>query len=384
MKFNGVLQSKLPTIGTSIFAVMTKMAVENNAVNLSQGFPDFEVSPELIELINSNMRKGHNQYAPMPGLMQLRESIAEKTERLHKAIYNPETEITVTAGGTQAIYTAITALIKENDEVIVFEPAYDSYVPAIKLCGGIPITIKLKAPDFKIDWTEVQKLINQQTKMIIINTPHNPSGTVMSEDDMKMLEKLTKDTDIMIISDEVYEHIIFDGLVHQSVCKFPKLAERSIVIASFGKTFHATGWKMGYILAPENITTEIRKSHQFIVFCVNTPIQWALSEYLKNENNYLNLGSFYQEKRDYFLSLVKHSKFQFKPSSGTYFQLLDYSKIKQEKEMDFATWLTKEKRVASVPVSVFYHIPVEQNIIRVCFAKNTSTLINAAEILCNI
>ena len=384
MKFNGVLQSKLPTIGTSIFAVMTKMAVENNAVNLSQGFPDFEVSPELIDLISSNMRKGHNQYAPMPGLMQLRESIAEKTERLHKAIYNPETEITVTAGGTQAIYTAITALIKENDEVIVFEPAYDSYVPAIKLCGGIPITIKLKAPDFKIDWTEVQKLISHQTKMIIINTQHNPSGTVMSEDDMKMLEKLTKDTDIMIISDEVYEHIIFDGLVHQSVCKFPKLAERSIVIASFGKTFHATGWKMGYILAPENITTDIRKSHQFIVFCVNTPIQWALSEYLKNENNYLNLGSFYQEKRDYFLSLVKHSNFQFKPSSGTYFQLLDYSKIKQEKEMDFATWLTKEKRVASVPVSVFYHIPVEQNIIRVCFAKNTSTLINAAEILCKI
>lgn len=384
MKFNGVLQSKLPTIGTSIFAVMTKMAVENNAVNLSQGFPDFEVSPELIDLISSNMRKGHNQYAPMPGLMQLREAIAEKTERLHKAIYNPETEITVTAGGTQAIYTSITALIKENDEVIVFEPAYDSYVPAIKLCGGIPITIKLKAPDFKIDWTEVQKLISHQTKMIIINTPHNPSGTVMSEDDMKMLEKLTKDTDIMVISDEVYEHIIFDGLVHQSVCKFPKLAERSIVIASFGKTFHATGWKIGYILAPENITTEIRKSHQFIVFCVNTPIQWALSEYLKNENNYLNLGSFYQEKRDYFLSLVKHSNFQFKPSSGTYFQLLDYSKIKQEKEMDFATWLTKEKRVASVPVSVFYHIPVEQNIIRVCFAKNTSTLINAAEILCNI
>jgi len=220
--------------------------------------------------------------------------------------------------------------------------------------------------------------------MIIINTPHNPSGTIMSEDDMKMLEKLTKDTDIMIISDEVYEHIIFDGLIHQSVCKFPKLAERSIVIASFGKTFHATGWKMGYILAPENITTEIRKSHQFIVFCVNTPIQWALSEYLKNENNYLNLGSFYQEKRDYFLSLVKHSNFDFKPSSGTYFQLLDYSKIKQEKEMDFATWLTIEKGVASVPVSVFYHSPIEQNIIRVCFAKNTSTLINAAEILCKI
>lgn len=382
--FPEIIASKLPKTGISVFAVMSAMANEYNAINLSQGFPDFECSSKLIELVNKYMRKGFNQYAPMAGVMKLREAIAEKTEYLYTASYNCETEITVTAGATQAIYTAISAFVKEEDEVIIFEPAYDSYVPAVKLNGGVPVCVPLKMPDYHVDWDEVRKLLNQRTKMIIINTPHNPTGSILTAKDMMQLEKITKNTGIIILSDEVYEHIIFDGYEHQSVCRYPSLAERSLVLCSFGKTFHTTGWKTGYCLAPENLMKEFRKVHQFIVFCSNTPIQHAVADFLKVKGNYEELGKFYQEKRDCFVKFVKNSRFKIVPCSGTYFQLLDYSGITDETEMDFAQRLIKEKGIGSVPVSSFYHNPVNNNILRFCFAKKNETLEKAAEVLCQI
>lgn len=383
--FPDVVITKLPKVGTSVFAVMSQLAQKHNAINLSQGFPDFPVSEQLIELVGKYMKEGHNQYAPMPGLLSLREMISEKTEKLYSAYYNPETEITVTAGATQAIFTAITAFIREGDEVIVFEPAYDSYVPAIRLAGGTPISVHLKLPDFHIDWEEVKKLVNQRTKMIIINSPHNPTGAILSAEDLLRLDKITRNTGILILSDEVYEHIIFDGYEHQSVCRYPTLAERSLVMCSFGKTFHATGWKTGYCLAPENLMNEFRKTHQFIVFCSNAPVQHALAEYLKNPSNYQGLNSFYQQKRDYFMDLIKSSRFKALPSAGTYFQLLDYSAISDEPEMEFATRLITEFGVASVPVSSFYNNkPINNQVLRFCFAKKDETLQRAAEILCKI
>lgn len=381
MKYPSLIKSKLPNVGTTIFTIMSKLAADSNAINLSQGFPDFSCSDELIGLVNKYMLNGNNQYAPMAGLMSLREVIAEKTEGLYSAKYNPETEITVTAGGTQAIFTAITAIVHEGDEVIIFEPAYDCYQPAIELNGGKTIYLQLKAPTYAIDWEQVKKVINHRTKMIIINTPHNPTGSIMTASDMAKLEKLTKNTEIVIVSDEVYEHIIFDGFEHQSVTRFPKLAERSFIISSFGKTFHTTGWKMGYCVAPENLMAEFRKVHQFLVFSVNTPIQHALAEYLKNKENYLSLGSFYQKKRDYFTNLLKGSKFEFIPANGTYFQLLNYKGISKEKDTDFAIRLTKEFGIASIPMSVFYHELVDNKALRFCFAKKEETLEKAAEIL---
>jgi methionine transaminase len=382
--FPELITSKLPQTGTSVFAIMTQLAREHNAINLSQGFPDFPVNEQLIDLVYKYMKEGCNQYAPMPGLQALREAIAGKTEFLYTASYNPETEITITSGATQAIFTAITAFIKEDDEVLVFEPAYDSYVPAIKLCGGIPVTVQLKLPDYHIDWNEVKKLINQRTKMIIINSPHNPTGSILSAADLMKLDKLTRNTGIIVLSDEVYEHIIFDGYEHQSVCRFPRLASRSMVMCSFGKTFHATGWKMGYCIAPENLMKEFRKTHQFVVFTVNTPMQHAMAEYLGDKNNYLQLGRFYQEKRDYFLKLIAPSRFKVIPASGTYFQVLDYSKISDEPEKEFAVRLTKEFGVASVPNSYFYIKPQNHQTLRFCFAKSNETLEKAAEILCRI
>ncbi len=383
--FPDVVITKLPKVGTSVFAVMSQLSNEHNAINLSQGFPDFPISEQLIDLVSNNMKQGHNQYAPMPGLISLREMISEKTESLYSAYYNPETEITVTAGATQAIFSAIMAFVREGDEVIVFEPAYDSYVPAIRLAGGTPISIQLKLPDYHIDWEEVKKLVNQRTKMIIINSPHNPTGSILSNEDLLRLDKITRNTGILILSDEVYEHIIFDNFEHQSVCRYPTLAERSLVMCSFGKTFHATGWKTGYCLAPENLMNEFRKTHQFVVFCSNSPVQYALAEYLKNPSNYLGLGSFYQQKRDYFVDLIKKSRFKIIPSSGTYFQLLDYSAISDEPEMEFACRLIKEHGVASVPVSAFYNNkPVNNQVLRFCFAKKDETLEKAASILCKI
>ena len=379
--YPSLIKSKLPKVGTTIFSVMSQLAAENNAINLSQGFPDFESSPELIGLVNEAMKKGLNQYAPMPGLLALREQISIKTEKLYGTSYHPESEVTVTAGATQAIYTAIAATIREGDEVIIFTPAYDCYEPAIELNGGKTVFVQMHAPDYNIDWEQVKKLITQRTKMIIINTPHNPTGTILEEHDMLALEKIVSDTDIVLISDEVYEHIIFDGKQHQSAAKFPGLAERSFIISSFGKTFHNTGWKMGYCIAPKNLMVEFRKAHQFIVFSVNTPMQHALAEYLKNENNYLSLSSFYQGKRDFFTSLIKDSKFEILPSSGTYFQLLRYKAITDEKDTDFAIRLTKEHKIASIPISVFYHQQLDEKVLRFCVAKKEETLVQAAEIL---
>ncbi len=382
--YPNTIKSKLPKVGTTIFTVMSQLANENKAINLSQGFPDFESSSELIELVNNAMKKGLNQYAPMPGILLLREEIAKKTQKLYGTIYHPESEITITSGATQAIYTAIAAIVTEGDEVIIFTPAYDCYEPAIELNGGKTVFVQMRAPDYKVNWEDVKKLITQRTKMIIINTPHNPTGTVLEEEDMLALEKIVSDTDIVLISDEVYEHIIFDGKQHQSVSKFSGLAERSFIISSFGKTFHNTGWKMGYCVAPNNLMVEFRKAHQFIVFSANTPIQYGLAQYLQHEKNYLELNSFYQEKRDLFTSLVKDSKFEILPSSGTYFQLLSYKGITSMADIDYAIELTKKHKIASIPVSVFYHQKVDEKVLRFCVAKKEDTLQKAAEILNNV
>lgn len=378
MEYPGTIKSKLPKTGTTIFSVMSALATQHNAINLAQGFPDFECSPKLIDLVHHYMKKGLNQYAPMAGIMSLREKIAAKTETLYSAQYNPETEITITPGGTHALYAAITAVVREGDEVIVLEPCYDSYVPAIELAGGRPVFFELKFPDYKVDWNELKKLVNYKTKMIIINTPHNPTGTILSAQDLLKLQKIVQNSEIIILSDEVYEHIIFDQLEHQSVARYPKLAERSIIVSSFGKTYHTTGWKMGYVLAPASITAEFRKVHQFMAFSTNTPIQYALADYLDDTNAYLELQGFYQEKRDYFQQLVKGSKFKLMPCLGSYFQLLGFQKITQEKDIDLAKRLTKEHKIASIPVSAFYHKNTDHAVLRFCFAKSNETLEKAA------
>jgi methionine aminotransferase len=382
--FNGNITSKLPHTGTSIFAVMSALATEKGAINLSQGFPDFPISEELIALVNQYMKKGFNQYAPMQGLPRLREVIAEKTLNVHGYTYNPDTEINITAGATQGIFSIITAMVHEGDEVIIIEPAYDSYIPAVLLQGGLPKYVSLRHPEYTVDWAEVQKLITRNTRMIIINSPHNPTGSILKAEDMKALEKITRNTDIMIISDEVYEHLIFDGEQHESVSRYPGLAERSFVVSSFGKTFHATGWKMGYVQAPANLMAEFRKSHQFIVFTCNTPIQHALADFMSVRDNWIHLPEFYSSKRDHFENLIKGSRFIPIPSRGTYFQLLDYSKISDEDEVTFAKRLTIEHGIASIPVSVFYHKPVNNHTLRFCFAKQEETMEKAAEILCKI
>ncbi|MFY8107970.1 MAG: methionine aminotransferase [Bacteroidia bacterium] len=384
MNFSGAIKSKLPGVGTTIFSIMTAHANEQKAINLAQGFPDFNCNPELIKLVNAAMKKGLNQYAPMPGVLTLREKIAAKTENLYGAVYNPETEVTITPGGTHALYAAISAIVGEGDEVIVLEPCYDSYIPAIELNGGRPIFYELKYPDFKVDWNEVKKLINFKTRMVIINTPHNPTGAVLEADDMLQLQKILDNTDVVVLSDEVYEHIIFDNVQHQSVARFPKLAERSIIVSSFGKTYHTTGWKMGYVLAPADITKEFRKVHQFIAFSANTPIQHALAEFIDQKQHYMELSAFYQEKRDYFQKLVAGSNFKVLPCKGSYFQMLNYAKITQERDVDFAIRLTKEFKVASIPTSVFYKMKTDNNVLRFCFAKSNETLEKAAEKLMKV
>lgn len=379
--FSASLHSKLPKVGQTIFSTMSALAAKENALNLSQGFPDFDGHPELISLVHQAMKSGFNQYAPMPGLMSLREQIAIKTEKLYSGSYNPETEICITAGATQAIFTAIAATINEGDEVILFTPAYDCYEPAIELVGGKPVYVQLEAPEYRINWEAVKKMVNGQTKMIIINSPHNPTGSILSMQDLKQLEKITEGSDILVLSDEVYEHIIFDGYEHQSVARFPSLAKRSFVISSFGKTYHTTGWKVGYCMAPEALMKEFRKTHQYNVFSVNTPIQAAYAEFLKREDEYLELRHFYQEKRDLFVNLLKGSRFEIKHTAGSYFQLLGYKKISQEKDTEFAVRLTKVHKVASIPTSVFYNQNLDLHVLRFCFAKQNSTLEQAAEIL---
>lgn len=384
-EFPNTVSSKLPKIGSSIFTVMSQKAREKNAINLSQGFPDFLCSPKLLERVHEQMKKGNNQYAPSAGVMELREAIAEKTQELYGQEYDPESEITVTAGATEAIYATITSMVREDDEVVIFTPAYDCYEPAIELSNGKPIFVQLKPPDYRIDWNEVKRVVNRKTRMIIINTPHNPTGSVIEKEDMQELERLTKNSDILILSDEVYEHILFDGRQHQSVCRFPGLAERSFVISSFGKTFHNTGWKTGYCLAPKKLMKEFRKSHQFIVFCANTPIQYAFAEHLReNKEEYQELGEFYKKKRDHFIEAISGSRFEVDPARGTYFQLLSYKKDKElskEKDTELAMRLIEEFGIASVPVSVFYHRNVDENVLRFCFAKSEETLDQAAEII---
>lgn len=383
-KFQGQITSKLPQTETSVFAVMTKLAEEHNAINLAQGFPDFEISKELIGLVNKYMLEGRNQYAPMPGVPRLRSNIVKKVKEAYNADYDPETEITITAGATQAIFNVITAFIREGDEVIIFEPAYDSYAPAVKVNGGLVKYSALVAPDYHIDWEQTYRLVSNRTRMVIINTPHNPTGAVLKEEDLTKLEKLATANDLIVLSDEVYEHLVFDGIAHQSVCNFPALASRSFMIGSFGKTFHATGWKVGFALAPENLMKEFRKTHQFMVFACNTPIQWAIAEFLENPANYLGLPHFYQQKRDLFLDLMEDSQFKMIPSGGTYFQCANFRNISDESDWEFCARMTREHGVAAIPLSPFYAKGTDEGMIRFCFAKKEDTLRKAAEILCRM
>lgn len=375
------IESRLPDISTSIFAIMSKMAADHGAINLSQGFPDFSVDPVIIDLIHQYMKAGHNQYAPMPGAPALRNVIAEVISKTYNHQLNPETEITISAGATEALYASIAAFVHPGDEVIVFDPAYDSYNPAIRLNGGVPVHINLRYPDFSIDWEEVKSRITSRTRMIMVNTPQNPSGAVLTADDLKQLEQLAAEHDLIVLSDEVYERIIFDNIRHESVLHYPNLSKRSIAVFSFGKTFHATGWKVGYAIAPEALTREIRKTHQFITFSVNTPVQLALAEYMQTPAHYENLGSFYQQKRDYFLYGIKGSSFEPMPCHGSYFQSLSYKNISSLPDRQMAEELTVKHKVASVPVSVFYNDKTDNKLLRFCFAKSEQMLDQAMEIL---
>ncbi|UKT65589.1 methionine aminotransferase [Pedobacter mucosus] len=378
------IQSKLPGVNTTIFSVMSKLASEYNAINLSQGFPDYACDPNLTELVSKAMKDGYNQYAPMPGNIFLKEAIAEKVNKIYNINYNPDTEITVTAGGTQAIFTALTAIINPGDEVIIFEPAYDCYAPTVKLLGGLVKTYELSPPNYGIDWDMVKKLFSANTRMIILNSPQNPTGSILSSQDMESLIKLIRGTDILILSDEVYEHLIFDGETHLSVMRYPELRERSFVVASFGKLLHATGWKLGYCLAPEDLTKEFRKVHQFNVFSVNSPMQQAIAEYIKEPEHYNGIAAFFQEKRNYFSSLLQKSRFKLLPCKGSYFQCASYDQISNEKDTEFCIRLVKEFGVAAIPVSAFYQKNTDHKIIRFCFAKENSTLASAAEKLINV
>ncbi len=377
------ISSKLPQVGTTIFTVMSKLAQESGAINLSQGFPNFDCDKELKKLVNQYMRKGLNQYAPMAGVPELRKAISSKLS----TSYNIEVEsndVAITAGGTQALYNAITALIRPSDEVIIIEPAYDSYKPVIQLCGGIARSYEIEGPDYKIDWNSLSRLVTAKTKMIIINNPHNPIGKILQESDLVELQRIVSGTDIIVLSDEVYEHIVFDEAEHWSVLRFPELRNRSIVVYSFGKTFHITGWKMGYAVAPPHLMKEFLKVHQFNVFSVNTPAQYALADYLQEEEHYLSLGRFFQEKRDLFQDVMKKSKLIPISSEGTYFQLYDYSAISDEPDTEFAKRLTTEYGVAAIPVSVFYSTKRDDKVIRLCFAKKDTTLKKAGKLLSKI
>ncbi len=376
------ITSKLPNVGTTIFTVMSRLAQEHQAINLSQGFPNFDCSPKLKALVQYYMDHGANQYAPMPGSPQLREAIIGKVERLYGWRPKVESEITITAGATQALFTAITAFVHAGDEVILLEPAYDSYGPVVELCGGKIVPYQLQAPDYQVDWEAFQQLISPRTRMIIINTPHNPTGSILQQADLEQLQELTRGTDILVLSDEVYEHLIYDGEEHQSVLRYPELWQRSLATYSFGKTFHNTGWKMGYCLAPEHLMKEFQRVHQFNVFSVNHPTQRAIADFLQDPEEYLSLSSFYQQKRDYFLQAMEGSRFRPVPCRGTYFQLFDYSAISQEKDTDFAVWLTKEHGVATIPVSPFYSAAdTEARVVRMCFAKTEDVLTKAGAVL---
>lgn len=376
-----IVSSKLPGVGTTIFTVMSALAQEHGAINLAQGFPDFPSSQRLNELVAHYMRQGYNQYAPMAGVPILRQRIAEKIDGLYGVKIDPDQEITITCGATEGIFTAIGALVSPGDEVIIFEPAYDSYRPSIELFGGVTKSFELSAPDYSIDWDRLRRLISMKTRMIIINTPQNPIGKILKPADMQALEKLVSSSDIIILSDEVYEHMVYDGHEHQSILRYPALRERALAVYSFGKTFHNTGWRIGYCVAPPALTAEFRKVHQFNVFSINTPMQYALADFLEDPHEYLGLGTFFTHKRDFFLDAIEGSLFRPLLSEGSYFQLCDYSQISTEPDVDFCRRLTMEYGVAAIPVSVFYHSKRDEKIIRFCFAKKEETLERAAKLL---
>lgn len=373
------VQSKLPHVGTTIFTVMSSLAAEHKAINLGQGFPDFPMNEELVALVNKAMRDGFNQYTHMNGYPPLREAIAGKAEFLYKSKLNADAEITVTPGGTYALYTALTTILQPGDEVILFEPAYDSYIPAIELNGAKAVPVELIFPDYRIDWEVVRSKLTDRTRAILINSPHNPTGSVLSPADIEELKKLVANTNIIIISDEVYEHLIFDGYRHESILKHPDLYQRSFVCFSFGKVYHCTGWKLGYCIAPPYLMKEFRKVHQFNAFTCDTPKQVALSTFLEQRENYLQLGAFMQQKRDYFEKGMKQTKLKPLSSHGSYFQIYSYADVSDEPEMDFAVRLTKEIGVATIPVSAFYKVPVNNKVLRFCFSKNNDTLSGAID-----
>jgi methionine aminotransferase len=380
-----MIESKLPQVGTTIFTRMSALANEHGAVNLSQGFPDFEAPGSLLEALGRHALAGHNQYAPMAGVPALRQQIAAHLEKYRGVVCDPEQEITVLPGATEGIYCAITACVRPGDEVIVFDPCYDSYEPSIELAGGRAVHIPMEQPGFTIDWDRVETAITANTRMIVINSPHNPSGSKLSEADMLQLQALAEQHGLYVVSDEVYEHLVFDGLSHHSVLQYPVLRERSFALFSFGKTFSVTGWKTGYCVAPPALTTELRKIHQFVSFVAVTPVQLALADFMAEEPDYAStLAVFYQAKRDLFCSALANSRFTFKPSAGTYFQLLDYSAITDEADFKLCESWTREQGIASIPVSVFYQQAPCQHYLRFCFAKQDEILIQAAEVLCGI
>ena len=377
-------ESRLPGVGLSIFAVMSQKAAAHGALNLAQGFPDFEPPPALRQRVAEHLESGHNQYAPMPGLPRLREAIAAKTQRVYGVSVDAETQVTVTTGATEALFAAFQALVHPGDEVILFDPAYDAYDPAVRLAGGTPVHIPLRPPDYAVDWQRVRDNLSERTRVIAINSPHNPAGSLLSRDDLVELETIVERSGAFVISDEVYEHIVFDGGRHVSALELPSLRQRSLVISSFGKTYHATGWKLGYCVAPPALSWELRKLHQFITFCVNMPIQHAYADFLEHEHYYRELGAFYQQKRDHFARAVADSRFGVLPCRGTYFQLLDYSAISDEDDVSFVERLLREHGVAAIPVSAFHADGADHRVLRMCFAKDEATLDQAGERLCAI
>ena len=372
------VESKLPDVGVSIFAVMTRLALEHGAINLSQGFPDFSCDPDLVDAVHRHMQAGENQYAPMPGVLALREALAAKIRRLYDADYDPVTELTVTAGATEAIFDIISAFVRPGDEVVLFEPCYDSYVPVVRLNGGTPRFVTLRAPGYRIDWAEVRRVLSPRTRLLVVNSPHNPTGAILQADDLRALAGALDGSGVVVLSDEVYEHIVFDGERHESLARHPALRERTCVVSSFGKTYHTTGWKVGYVAAPRALTAEIQRVHQFVTFATNTPAQHAFAEFTRRRAHYDDLAAFYQEKRDRFLTLLAGSRFTPVASRGTYFQILDYSAISTEEDAAFAMRLLKEHGVASIPTSAFLYNSEAPRVLRFCFAKKDETLEQAA------
>jgi methionine aminotransferase len=374
------LRSKLPNAGVTIFTTMSRLALEHGAINLSQGFPDFNCAPELIDAVARYMREGHNQYAPMPGTIPLREALAMKIERLYGHRYDPATEITVTSGATEALYATLTALVHPGDEVLLFQPAYDSYVPAIQLSGGTPVFVTMRPPEYRIDWDAARRALTPRTRAIVINSPHNPTGMILTGDDMRELQLLLEHTDAVVIADEAYEHIVFDGERHESMSRYPAIAERAVVIGSFAKTFTTTGWKVGWAAAPKPLSAEVQSIHQWVTFAVNGAIQLAYAEFLRTDPECRSIGEFYQRKRDLFLALIAKSRFRPLPCRGTFYQMVDYSAITTDRDTDVAMWLLKEHGVASIPPSSFlYEDEPAPPILRLCFAKQDETLERAAE-----